>query len=169
MSTWLDGPSKYLRRCREGCCICGCVGSWKEDKISLDHLREVNFNGFSGQECHDMAHLLLLNSPALQKMTVVVEASGEISCEIVQMMKAHHAREKSWRRRCQHFHTLEGSGGHAPRLMRRRQSTSGRQGHEHSFKAKLNISTSYDLFSVFFIGLGALVFLDSENIEHQTI
>ncbi|KAF7039685.1 hypothetical protein CFC21_049637 [Triticum aestivum] len=69
----------YIRRCGDVCCICGCVGSWKEDKISLDHLREVEFNGFSGQECHDMAHLLLLNSPALQRMSVVVEVSGDIS------------------------------------------------------------------------------------------
>ncbi|XBI98696.1 hypothetical protein VPH35_018904 [Triticum aestivum] len=63
------------------CCICGCVGSWKEHNISLDHLREVDFNGYAGQECHDMAHLLLLNSPAIQRMIVVVEASGEISCD----------------------------------------------------------------------------------------
>ncbi|XBI52228.1 hypothetical protein VPH35_034623 [Triticum aestivum] len=62
----------YISRCEEG--------SWKEDKISLDHLREVEFSGFSGQECHDMAHLLLLNSPVLQRMTVVVEPSREISC-----------------------------------------------------------------------------------------
>ncbi|XBI88690.1 hypothetical protein VPH35_026621 [Triticum aestivum] len=71
----------YLSRCDEECRICRRVGTWKEEKISLDHLREVEFSGFSGQECHDMAQLLLLNSSALQRMTVAVEASGDISCD----------------------------------------------------------------------------------------
>jgi hypothetical protein len=73
--------TKYDPGCEEGCDDCSLRGSWKDNVISLEHLREVKLGGFSGKEhyCLDMVQLLLLSAPALERMIVTAKASVEYS------------------------------------------------------------------------------------------
>jgi hypothetical protein len=67
--------------CEEGCDDCSHRGSWKDNVISLEHLRKVKLCGFSGQEhyCLDMVQLLLVSAPALERMIVTARTTIEYS------------------------------------------------------------------------------------------
>lgn len=46
--------------------------------ISLKHLQDVDFGGFSGKDyCLDMVQLLLASAPALERMVLRTKASRE--------------------------------------------------------------------------------------------
>jgi hypothetical protein len=70
---------KYSARCEEGCGGCDLPASWKDDIISLEHLREVKLGGFTGQEycCLGMVELLLASAPALERMIVTPKSSRD--------------------------------------------------------------------------------------------
>ncbi|XBI43872.1 hypothetical protein VPH35_108589 [Triticum aestivum] len=69
---------KYGTPCDVGCSTCDLRGSWKDNVISLDHLQEVEFSGFSGQEyCLDMVQLLFTSAPTLEKMLLTTHVSTD--------------------------------------------------------------------------------------------
>ncbi|XP_044414593.1 uncharacterized protein [Triticum aestivum] len=71
-------PPKYGTPCDVGCSTCDLRGSWKDNVISLDHLQEVEFSGFSGQEyCLDMVQLLFTSAPTLEKMLLTTHVSTD--------------------------------------------------------------------------------------------
>ncbi|KAM3317176.1 hypothetical protein ACQJBY_035048 [Aegilops geniculata] len=69
---------KYGPPCDVGCSTCDLRGSPKDNVISLDHLQEVEFSGFSGQEyCLDMVQLLFTSAPTLERMLLTTHVSTE--------------------------------------------------------------------------------------------
>jgi hypothetical protein len=78
----------YHTPCGEGCGDCDLRGSWKDDVLSLEHLRKVKLGSFSGQEhyCLDMARLLLASAPVLESITVTAKTSIEPWCDDQELM-----------------------------------------------------------------------------------